>query len=267
MSKLQNNMSIKHFPNLEKIVSNNTLKVENAKEVYRKFPKYKKKSFKKHRDEYISVSTQNLLSDMEKIKSLQEFFSLLLGIVLNKEEFNTMLLGSLISKEFVQYILKDNEFKNFVIYSLLGEEPKNIIGSNVISLLFLYVFKNKKITIIKIRNFLSLWIVKLKINFLIMENLTNEQKTIIQQLRTGIKEEKQKNLNPLNNIEYKKSNKHFSILDTVTSFIKIKYISGLNGSHRFHKSPDEHEREGHWRHYANGSKTWIPSTTVNKKSA
>ena len=82
MSKLQNNMSIKHFPNLEKIVSDNALKVENAKEVYKKFPKSKKKSFKKHRDEYISVSTQNLLSDMEEIKSLQEFFSLLLGIVL-----------------------------------------------------------------------------------------------------------------------------------------------------------------------------------------
>jgi hypothetical protein len=204
---------------------------------------------------------------MEEIKSLQEFFSLLLGIVLNKREFNIMLLGSLISKEFIQYILKDNEFKNFVIYSLLGEEPKNIIGSNIISLLFLYVFKNKKITIIKIRNFLSLWIVKSKINFLIMENLTNEQKTIIQQLRTGIKEEKQKNLNPLNNIEYKKSNKHFSMLDTVNNFIKIKYTSGLNGSHRFHKSPIEHKRKGYWRHYKDGREIWIEPTFVNKTSA
>ena len=267
MSKSQNNMSNEHFPNLEKIVADNTLKVENAKEVYKRFPKYKKKSFKKHRDEYISVSTQNLLGDMEEMALIKQFFALLLGIVLNKNEFHIMLLGSLISKEFTQYITQDKEFKNFVIYSLLGEEPKNIIGSNIISLLFLYVFKNKKMTVAKIRNFLSIWMVKSKTNFLIPEHLTSEQKILIEQLRTGVKEEKQKNFNPINNSDYKKSNNHFSILDTVDSFVRIKYISGLNGSHRFHKSPDEHEREGHWRHYSNGNKIWIPSTTVNKKSA
>jgi len=267
MSKLQNNMSKKHLPSLEKIVADNALKVENSKEIYKRFSKSKKKSFKKHRDEYISVSTQNLLEDMEEMAQIKHFFARLLGIVLNKEKIHMMLSFSLISKEFTQYITQDKEFKNFVLYCLMDEEPKNIIGSNIISLLFLYVFKNQKMTVVKIRNFLSMWIVKSKINFLIVENLTAEQNTLIEQLRTGVKEEKQKNLNPLNNIEYKKSNKIFSILNTVGNFVKIKYISGLNNSHRFHKSPIEHERKGYWRHYKDGREIWIEPTIVNKISA
>ena len=267
MSQLKNSMSNEHIPNLEKIVAEHSQKIVSAQELYKRFPKSQKKAFKKHRDEYISVSTDNLLRDREEIELMNQFFALLLGIVLDKKEFHIMLLSSFISNNFIQYILKDNHFSNFVLYSLMDKEPKNVIGSNIISLLFLYVFKDKKMTVTQIRNFLSMWIVKSNINFFIPEHLTSNQEAILHQIKTGIKEEKQKNLNPLNNIEYKKSNKYFSILDTVNSFIKIKYISGLNGIHRFHKPPVEHKRKGYWRHYSNGKKTWIAETTVNKKSA
>jgi len=131
--------------------------------------------------------------------------------------------------------------------------------------LFTY-FLNKEpsITIEKIKSFLSKifdWSASIS-NF--SPSLTNEQEVIFNEIKTGIKN--------IKNIKYKddptkknmtnEKQEQYNVLDDMKNNIKIKYISGLNNKHRFHKLPVEHWRDGHWRFYKNGTKVWIEGNYV-----
>ncbi len=92
----------------------------------------------------------------------------------------------------------------------------------------------------------------------------NENQTILlNQIITGIKYEKTKDsVNTTDTRAYIKSKK-FNIINNLKQTIKIKYLSKQDFKHRFHKSPIEHERIGHYRHYKNGNKVWINKSIIN----
>jgi len=267
MKKL-NKVSLNNVSKLEGMVFNQNKKVAVHIEKYKSLPRSVKKELQKRGNSYIEVSTENLLFDIEIIIELQNFIEHLLSIVFNNPLFKVSFKVSPTNiKDFIHYILKDRNFKNYIIYSLMDEKPKNIIGSNIISLLFFYIFKDKKITVSRIKHFLSMFIVKSGVEFEVKSKLKTNHKILLNQIKTGIRDEREKNLNPANNTEYKRKNKKFSISNIAENFIKIKYTSNLNGSHRFHKSPIEHIRNGHYRHYENGKVVWISSCVINKRCA
>lgn len=262
-----NHTSLKNLSHLAELVSNHSRKTDIAKVEYKKLPKSIKIALQKRRDEYLIVSTQELYINIETIIGLQNFILNLLSISLDIPSLKVSFSAPDNTIKFISYILEDRSFKNHIIYCLMNEEPKNIIGSNIISLLFLYIFKNQKMTITKSKDFLSMYIVKSGVNFKVSSSLTSKQRVILNQLKTGIKEEKEKNQNPSNNIGYQKSFKNFSIIDTTNNFIKIKYISNLNGKHIFHKPPAEHFRKETIRHYKNGKSVYVKSSIVNRGCA
>ena len=266
MKKL-NLTSLQKLSHLEGLVTHNSKNINVSKTAYKKLSKPERKELQKRRDAYSSVSIGNLYFDIETIIGLQNFILNLLSIVLNYPSLEVSFSSPDKTDRFIAYILEDKSFKNHIIYSLMNEEPKNIIGSNIISLLFFYIFKDEKMTISKIKHFLSMYIVKSGVNFTVLSNLTTHQKVILNQIKTGIKEEKEKSLNPSNNNGYRKLNKHFSMIDITNNFIKIKYISNLNGKHRSHKSPTEHYRRETIRHYKSGKVVYVKPSIVNRGCA
>jgi len=266
MKKL-NTISSQKLSHLSSLVSNHSKKVDASKTDYKKLPKSKKRELQKRRDLFPISSTKDLFLDIQTIIELQNFLLNLLSIVLDYPSLKVSFSAPDNTKKFIEYILQDRSFKNHIIYSLMNEKPKNIIGSNIISLLFLYIFKDKKMTIVKIKDFLSMYIVKSGVNFEVASSLTSKQKIVLNQLKTGVKEEKLKNQNPLNNSGYRKSSKHFSIIDTTNNFVRIKYISTLNGKHKFHKSPIVHFRRETIRYYKSGKVVHVKSSIVNRGSA
>jgi len=127
---------------------------------------------------------------------------------------------------------------------------------------YFLIFENN-ITVNKIQN-ISSYI--LKNNHVInIFSISDKNKLVLEQLTTGVKYEKLKE-EPFNNIEYKRDyikSKKFNILDSVQNSIRIKYISKQEFKYRFHKSPIEHERQGHYRILKNGKKIWINKSTIN----
>lgn len=266
--KKSNKHTLQNISKLEGIVSNQSKQTTLAKTDYEKLPKRMKKELKKHRDNFIVASSTTLLINFETIINLQNFIEYLLSIVFNnpslKVRFSTAPTNT---KGFIDYILKDKNFKNYIVYFLMSDAPTNIVGSNIISLLFFYVFKDKKITVSRIKHFVSMYIVKSDLDFEVKSTLNMNQKILLRQIKTGVKEEKIKNQDPSNNIEYNGKNKDFLISNIAENFIKIKYTSNLNGSHRFHKPPVEHTRSGHYRHYKSGKTVWINSSIINRRGA
>lgn len=265
--KKSDNISLKNLSHLEELVSKHSRQTDISKMKYKKLSQSARRKLQKRKDRFCIASTQNLYTDIEIKRELQKFILNLLATSLDMSSLLVSFPAPDNTKKFISYILEDRSFKNHIIYSLMNEKPNNIIGSNIISLLFLYIFKNQKITVAKIKDFLSMYIVKSGVNLEVFSSLTSKQRVIFNQIKTGIKEEKEKNQNPSNNIGYKKSYKDFSIIDTTNNFIKIKYTSNLNGKHSSHKSPIEHDRRETIRHYKNGKVVPVKSSVVNRGCA
>lgn len=266
--KKTNNISLKNLSYLEELVSKHSRQTDISKMKYKKLSQSARRKLQKRKDRFCIASTQSLYTNIEAIIGLQNFILNLLTISLDMPSLKVSFSAPDNTRKFISYILEDRSFKNHIIYCLMNEAPDYIIGSNIISLLFLYIFKNQKMTPTKIKDFLSMYIVKSGVNFKISSSLTSKQKIILNQLKTGIKEEKEKNQNPSNNIGYRgKSLKEFSIIDTTSNFIKIKYISNLSGKHRFHKLPKEHFRKETMRYYKSGKVSPVKSCVVNRGCA
>jgi len=257
--------------NLESMVSEEVATVKNIKAMYKKDKAmYKKDKARLNTmfDMYKNGMLFLLASENSISNSINSIIQKLFAIALNIDyiEAEEHCYGKKYCK-FSNECLQDKAFKNFLMYSLQGKvQLKNYQGTMFEQILFTYMFQDKKPTLVKIRNFLSWYIRKIGIKIDIRTNLTNEQKVVFEQIMTGVKYEKEKNMTPANNQNYtKKENKHFSIKNASDNFIKIKYISNQEYKHRFHRRPIEHTREGHYRFYKNtGKKVWIPPTIINK---
>lgn len=205
-----------------------------------------------------------------------------LGIL--KELIVTPLFISYLEYLDVKELIKDKEFviflKNIIlideIYDINKSEPdfdteseylKNLrIYFGDIRSIFLsyFIVKEQNKTINKIQNITSFVIKNSRIYGLSV--LSQKQLDLFKQIHTGIKYEKIKQEIQNTNTTYTKKSK-FNILNKVKNTIKIKYISKQDYKHRFHKSPVEHKREGHYRHYKSGKVVWIEQMTVNKEVA
>lgn len=142
----------------------------------------------------------------------------------------------------------------------------NLLTSNT-SILFTYFLNvEKNITVEKVKSFFSKvfdWSVT-SVDFHVP--LNEEQERIMEEIRTGIKYKKLKKEPSRNNESYTKSDK-FNVTDFLKNNIKIKYVSAKEYKHIHHKSPIQHMRTGHWRHYSSGKKVWIETMVIGCKEA
>jgi len=183
--------------------------------------------------------------------------------LLKDKEFTIFLKHIIITDLTYQLSIKDESFDR-TTNSILN--LKRYFGDIRSIFLSYCLIKEKNITNIKIKNITSFI---LKGSMIQGEHeLTEKQLIIFNQIQSGIKYEKIKET-PLNNLDFKPYNKKlkFDILEKIKTTIKIKYISKQDYKHRFHKSPVEHERKGHYRTYKNGNKVWIQQLTINIGSA
>jgi len=155
--------------------------------------------------------------------------------------------------------------ENIECFDTQTEYAKNLrtyFGDMRSLVLSYFLIKEKNITKIKIQNISSFVLKGSTING--TSYLYTNKQLVLNQLTTGIKYEKIKESvnNTTNTRPYTKSNK-FNILDSVKNTIRIKYLSKQAYKHQFHKSPIEHERQGHYRTYKNGKKVWIQQLTIN----
>ncbi len=100
---------------------------------------------------------------------------------------------------------------------------------------------------------------KFNVNFSVSMN--SEQQEIMREIRTGIKHTDLKKDQSIVNYTYSRSN-NYSVIEDMSNNIIVQYISGKNGKHTIHKLPVLHWREGHWRHYKNGTKVWVEGKWV-----
>ena len=264
MSELNKNEFLQILSELEGIVTNHTKHTMKSKKKFKKLSAYDKQQIKSLVKEYSQKSTLDLYLGRQSYSELKNFIPYLLCLVLDKTSIDISLSIPCNINQFISYIMRDKNFEEFLTYALMNDNSVNSIGSNIISKLFLYIFKDTNPTIPKIKDFLSLYISKSNADIKIHSTLTQEQKDTLNQIKTGVKRIEDKNLNPLNNIGYKKSNKSFSIIDTASNFIKIKYVSNKNNKHDFHKSPREHHRKPTIRHCANGKTVQVKGSIVNR---
>ena len=189
--KKSDDISLKYLLLLEKLVSYHSHQIDVSKLAYRKLSQSAKRKLQKQSDRFCIASTQSLYTNTVIKTELQTFIASLLSPILDMSLLKVSFPdASNNTKEFISYILEDRSFKNHIIYSLMNEKPNNIIGSNIISLLFLYIFKNQKMTISRIKDFLSMYIVKSGVNLEVFSSLTSKQRVMLNQIKTGIKEEK-----------------------------------------------------------------------------
>ena len=250
--------------NLESMVSKEVATVKSIKAMYKK----DKARLNTMLDMYTNGMFFFLASANPISNSVNSIIQKLFAIALNMDyiEAEEYYYGEKYLK-FFDECLQDKAFKNFLMYSLQDKiELNDYYELFFEQILFAYMFQDKKLTLVKIKNFLSWYINKVGAVVSPRTNLTNEQKAIFEQIMTGVKYEKEKNMSPANNHNYKKrENKYFSIKNASDNFIKIKYVSNQGHKHRFHRRPIEHTREGHYRFYKNtGKKVWIPPTIINK---
>jgi len=249
---------------LQESISNHSQMVNKSKNEYKRLPKSSKKIIGKHINLYFEKVVLNHLKNIVTIAQIQNFIECLLGIVFNNASFKVSFSYSANIEKFLKYILKDKQFKNYIPHAIENIPKYNLYHPNLITFLFLYIFQKKTITQIQLKNFLSLVITKADIHFNVLSKLTYEEEIVLEQIKSGIKYQKLKSLNSINNEGYKKNNKYFSILSVVDRYINIKYISNQEHKHRFHKSPKEHYRKPTIRHYKNGKTILIKGFIVNK---
>lgn len=183
--------------------------------------------------------------------------------LLKDKEFTIFLKHIIITDLTYQLGIKDESLDRTTNYIL---NLKRYFGDIRSIFLSYCLIKEKNITNIKIINITSFILKGCMIQG--EHELTEKQLIILNQIQSGIKYEKIKET-PLNNLDFNTYNKKlkFDILEKVKTTIKIKYISKQDYKHRFHKSPVEHERKGHYRTYKNGNKVWIQQLTINIGSA
>lgn len=203
-----------------------------------------------------------------------------LGVSIGSDELN---INQLDLKEFnLKLLLQDKEFYNYfknivfqvtthryMNFKLQGINERDVFEEtdgfpyyykDVKSIVISYFFLTEKnVTTKKLRNVMSIF---LKDGDIDIVNLSDRETQILEQLRTGIKYKKEKDRSS-NNSSYRERTKKFNFLQYVSTRIVVKYISNKEYKHRFHKSPIEHERSGHWRHYSSGKKIWINNTIIN----
>jgi len=231
---------------------------------YEKLSKSKKKKTKQNKDKFLKNHSLNQMDLMHNI-ALQNFIASLFSIALENPLLKISLSYPTTMKEFTNYMLNDKQLNNF-FNCLFVEETriKNKEWFYLITFIFLFIFQNQKITSIKVKNFLSLLVRKSNMNFKVLSETSHDENILLEQIRTGIKYEKEKNYYPSNNTIYTKKKKHFSVISAVDRYIKIKYISKQEYKHRFHKSPKEHYRAPTVRHYKSGKRVHIKGCFVNK---
>lgn len=265
------NINLK-LQNLQSKIEKYQFRIKETREFFKSLPKRTKKSLTKNAmDKYNNSQkfTDILVNKAEyTIANVNiEFTSIisdLMSIAIDIDELS-LSLTSVSNYHVRKLLMKDKKFKNFCIYALTTGASDINIGTDILSIFFAYVFQNKKITVEKIKHFLS-WYIKNTHTIVHTSPLKIEQEAVLNQIITGIKYKKEMNLNSAaNKNDYKrKEDKSFSIENITDQFIKIKYISKQEYKHRFHKSPKEHIRVGHFKHYQNGNKVWVSETIINR---
>lgn len=247
-------------------ISKHISDAKNSKQKYKQLPKNDKKQLQNLTEKFLVSNIMDIMLNDELSTNTKEFCEYMLSLALNIPNSEiTIDIEVYKQTKFIVDIMQDKAFKNHLMYSLITGNDGNNIGLDIFAMITSYILKDKKLTIKKIQNLLSWYLAKSGIILKVDSKLTQEQQTILEQITIGIKYEKEKNINPVNRLNYKKKpNKYFSIANITDNFIKIKYISKQDYRHRFHKSPMEHQRQGHYREYKNGNKVWINTSIINQ---
>jgi len=96
------------------------------------------------------------------------------------------------------------------------------------------------------------------------ENIVGSE-MIVKKLKLGISGYTTKESIKNQSVKNIKTHKYdVNIFDNlINNAYRVKFISGKNGKHAFHKSPEPHLRKEHWKITRNGKKILIPATWVN----
>lgn len=253
-------------------------KYTTLRNIIKKYQSLDKKDFKKLRklvnNEIEQLNTDFLYKISEEDNCI--FSSL---FIMTLDSLNEVMVVSTNTINFND-IKKDKEFviylKNILlvrhIFNQMVDYPKyeqNLIthnyyfGSLTNSIISYFLIFEKNITETKILNLYSFF---LKNTFLLYSEdmISTIDKKKIQQITTGVKYEKVVK-NKTNNITYTQpKNKKFNLLQHLSTRIKIKYVREKKHCHNSHKSPVEHIRKGHYRHYKNGNVVWIEDSVINE---
>ena len=100
------------------------------------------------------------------------------------------------------------------------------------------------------------------VNFSVAFN--EEQKEMMRQIKTGIKYVVFKQDEEVSHKSLDTKSKEYNVIDDIKNSITIKYDSGLNNKHRYHKSPIMHYRNGTWRTCNSGKKVWVKGCWINE---
>jgi len=257
-----------------------TCKKENKK-LYKKLQEETKEAIKDFRfTEYFP--------EISSFKSSKNQF-VMIGLEVDYKVQPTIIESSFNNKN-LNEMLRDSSFKRFAELCLFTisftkykeKELQQKAGLNesgiddlkvelrdtfsIFSLYWLLNTKTENITPAKIRSILSFFEREVSPTDIHVFNVAKKQTEFLKQIRTGAKQIKEKNTNPINNSSYNKKDT-FSVNDFLENRIVIKYITGQNGKHLEHKSPIEHTRKGHYRTLKNGKTIFIESMTINEGRA
>ncbi|MEA2017834.1 MAG: hypothetical protein U9N59_05240 [Campylobacterota bacterium] len=264
-----------------KIIFNETIKIIKESE---RLNKKAIKSLRKKTDKKLVTLKNNgyFFDQVPSMFNQPELTTLFLYESLNLLKTFNITTVNIIYLEFLDLniLFKDKDFLIFLKYIMLADEIYNLkkedssfdtqteylsnlkrFFSDIRSIFLSYcLVKEKSLTKLKIQNITSFVMNNSKI--IGLPELSKKQISIFNQIKTGVKYEKIKNDSVNMNITYSKP-KRFNLLEKVKRSIKIKYISNQEYKHRFHKSPIEHERKGHYRYYKSGKKVWVNQTIIN----
>ena len=228
----------------------------------------------------------NLLEIGESIFSQDLKFNnilLLLHLILGLDAYDSYISENLKNNDIenLKIWLQDTEFKVFykkvllvLAYLKIGSK-QNIFNnksldssiycvSNMQGALFVYFMsKIKIISADKIQSFFSKVFDWKTFDISFSVALSFEQELIMNEIKTGIRQEVIKQ-DPIRiNNHYFKTAKYDVVQDLLNN-IKIKYVSEKEYKHLHHKSPIQHIRKGHWRTLSNCKKIWIEEMVVGE---
>jgi hypothetical protein len=217
----------------------------------------------------------------EDIKQWTTMFNqmLCIGLEIDYKTQNILIDRKLILNEKVKTFLVDKDFKKFLelcLFNIIVEQKysdklntKHSVKLktemydtfSIVGLYYLTKIKTENITPSKIRNILSYFINEDNVSCWV-ENETELQKSLFNQIKTGVKYEVLKK-ETTNNVDYKPRG-NFSLYNYLSNRIRIKYFTNKHGEHLSHKSPVEHTRKGHYRHYKSGKTVWVNQSIINE---
>ena len=159
----------------------------------------------------------------------------------------------------------NDECKDFIdLFNDTTRDNLHLISSIEGIVLTYFISQEKNITKLKMMSFYSKiinWNLS-SISFSIL--LNQEQELTLNQIKTGIKYLKEKEDTTRENSKYSKSNCQYNLLDDMKNNITVKYVTNKDYKHLHHKSPIQHTRKGHFRHYKNNKTVWVESMIVGE---